>query len=71
MIYALHEGLRLVLAEGLEQRFARHKFHEGALLAGLEAMGLKLFGDSRHKLPCVTCVEIPSGVDGESHVSPV
>jgi (S)-ureidoglycine-glyoxylate aminotransferase len=66
MIYALHEGLRLVLAEGLEQRFARHKFHEGALLAGLEAMGLKLFGDSRHKLPCVTCVEIPSGVDGES-----
>jgi (S)-ureidoglycine-glyoxylate aminotransferase len=66
MIYALHEGLRLVLAEGLEQRFARHKFHEGALLAGLEAMGLKLFGDSIHKLPCVTCVEIPSGVDGES-----
>lgn len=66
MIYALHEGLRLVLADGLEQRFARHKFHEEALLAGLEAMGLKLFGDSKHKLPCVTCVEIPSGVDGES-----
>lgn len=66
MIYALHEGLRLVLAEGLDQRFARHKFHEAALLAGLEAMGLKLFGDSRHKLPCVTCVEIPIGVDGES-----
>jgi (S)-ureidoglycine---glyoxylate transaminase len=66
MIYALHEGLRLVLEEGLEQRFARHKYHEKALMAGLTAMGLNLFGDAEHKLPCVTCVEIPNGVDGES-----
>lgn len=66
MIYALHEGLRLVLIEGLQQRFDRHMLHEKALIAGLEAMGLRLFGDSRHKLPCVTCVEIPNGVDGES-----
>ena len=66
MIYALHEGLRLVLTEGLEQRFERHKLHEKALMAGLRAMGLRLFGDSSHKLPCVTCVEIPNGVDGES-----
>ncbi|MCM3117408.1 alanine--glyoxylate aminotransferase family protein [Neobacillus sp. MER 74] len=66
MIYALYEGLRLVLEEGLGQRFERHKYHETALVAGLEAMGLQLFGDAEHKLPCVTCVEIPSGVDGES-----
>ncbi|WP_144549634.1 alanine--glyoxylate aminotransferase family protein [Bacillus sp. X1(2014)] len=66
MIYALYEGLRLVLEEGLEQRFKRHKYHETALVTGLEAMGLQLFGDAEHKLPCVTCVEIPSGVDGES-----
>ncbi|PLS08515.1 pyridoxal-phosphate-dependent aminotransferase family protein [Neobacillus cucumis] len=66
MIYALHEGLRLILAEGLEQRFERHKLHEKALIAGLEAMGLSLFGDPKHKLPCVTCVEIPKDVDGES-----
>lgn len=66
MIYALHEGLRLVLLEGLDERFERHKYHEKALVAGLEAMGLKLFGDPEHKLPCVTCVEIPDGVDGES-----
>ena len=31
MIYALHEGLRLVLEEGLDNRFARHKLHEKAL----------------------------------------
>ncbi|WHY69393.1 alanine--glyoxylate aminotransferase family protein [Neobacillus sp. SuZ13] len=66
MIYALYEGLRLVLEEGLEQRFERHKYHETALVAGLEAMGLQQFGEAEHKLPCVTCVEIPNGVDGES-----
>jgi len=66
MIYALHEGLRLVLEEGLENRFFRHMLHEKALTAGIEAMGLKLFGDAHHKLPCVTCIDIPSGVDGES-----
>ncbi|USK60577.1 pyridoxal-phosphate-dependent aminotransferase family protein [Peribacillus asahii] len=66
MLYALREGLRLVLEEGLEERFERHVFHEAALVAGLEAMGLTLFGNRKYKLPCVTCIEIPSGVDGES-----
>ncbi|WP_211211493.1 pyridoxal-phosphate-dependent aminotransferase family protein [Heyndrickxia acidiproducens] len=66
MIYALREGLRLVLEEGLEERFLRHQLHEKALMAGLEAMGLTLFGDSAHKLPPVTCVNIPAGIDGES-----
>lgn len=66
MVYALREGLRLVLEEGLEERFARHKFHEEALVAGIKAMGLKLFGDPENKLTCVTCVEIPTGVDGEA-----
>lgn len=66
MIYALHEGLRLVLLEGLENRFTRHQYHERALIAGIEAMGLNLFGDSGNKLPCVTCIEIPKGIDGES-----
>lgn len=40
MLYALREGVRLVLEEGLEERFQRHLFHEKALMAGLEAMGL-------------------------------
>lgn len=66
MLYALHEGLRILLEEGLEARFARHKFHEKALMAGIEGMGLELFGDSRWKLPTVTCVKVPEGVDAES-----
>lgn len=66
MLYALREGLRLVLEEGLEARFARHREHEGALIAGLEAMGLRLYGDPSSKMTVVTCIEIPAGVDGES-----
>ncbi|QCR30986.1 alanine--glyoxylate aminotransferase family protein [Lysinibacillus sp. SGAir0095] len=66
MIYALREGLRIVLEEGLEQRFARHSYHEAALIKGLEAMGLTIYGDPTCKLTPVTCVEIPDGVDGEN-----
>ncbi|MDQ0062274.1 pyridoxal-phosphate-dependent aminotransferase family protein [Paenibacillus harenae] len=66
MLYALREGLRLVLEEGLEQRYARHKAHEAALVAGVQAMGLHLYGDPSCKMPVVTCVEIPEGIDGES-----
>lgn len=66
MLYALREGLRLVLEEGLEARFARHREHEGALIAGLEAMGLRLYGDPTCKMTVVTCIEIPAGIDGES-----
>ncbi|HZG83987.1 alanine--glyoxylate aminotransferase family protein [Paenibacillus sp.] len=66
MLYALREGLRLVLEEGLEERFARHRRNERALLAGLEAMGLQLYGDPSCKLTVVTCILIPDGVDGES-----
>jgi (S)-ureidoglycine-glyoxylate aminotransferase len=66
MIYALREGLRLVLEEGLQARFDRHKLHERALTAGLQAMGLTLFGDAGCKLTVVTCINIPEGIDGES-----
>lgn len=66
MLYGLREGLRILHQEGLEARFARHRLHERALMAGIAAMGLSLFGDPSCKLPVVTCVEIPDGVDGES-----
>ncbi|KKC47613.1 aminotransferase V [Paenibacillus sp. D9] len=66
MLYALREGVRLVLEEGLEARFARHRLHEGALMAGLGAMGHVFYGDPACKLAVVTCIEIPAGIDGES-----
>ncbi len=66
MLYALREGLRIVLEEGLNERFERHSYHEGALIKGLEAMGLIIFGHKSCKLPTVTCISIPEGVDGDS-----
>ncbi|QDR79848.1 pyridoxal-phosphate-dependent aminotransferase family protein [Sporomusa termitida] len=66
MLYALREGLRIILEEGLEPRFARHAWHEKALIQGIQAMGLTLYGDPACKLPVVTAVSIPAGVDGEA-----
>jgi (S)-ureidoglycine-glyoxylate aminotransferase len=35
------------------------------LIDGLQGMGLKIFGDLAHKMPNVTGVHIPQGVDGD------
>jgi (S)-ureidoglycine-glyoxylate aminotransferase len=66
MLYAAHECARILLEEGLPNAFARHARASKAMVAGLQAMGLKLYGDQAHKMPNVTGVYIPSGVDGEA-----
>ncbi|MDT2010764.1 pyridoxal-phosphate-dependent aminotransferase family protein [Carnobacterium divergens] len=66
MIYGIHEGLRIVQQEGLEARYARHQLNEKAMMEGLVAMGLTLFGNPKSKMVTVTCVEIPEGIDGEA-----
>src|SRR5512145_2401397 len=65
MLYAARECARILLQEGLQSAFARHALASQALLSGLSAMGLKLFGDLRHKMPNVTGVHIPEGIDGD------
>ncbi|MBC8531049.1 pyridoxal-phosphate-dependent aminotransferase family protein [Gehongia tenuis] len=65
MQYAVHEALRCILMEGLDNRFARHKLNDKALCAGLTAMGLTIFGDLKHKMPVVTAINIPEGLDGK------
>ncbi|WP_430611311.1 pyridoxal-phosphate-dependent aminotransferase family protein [Enterococcus sp. DIV0876] len=65
MIYALHEGLRILLQEGLSNVYQRHAINESALLAGIEAMGLTIYGAAETKMPTVTPVFIPEGIDGE------
>src|SRR3954466_6105027 len=65
MLYAARECARILLQEGLPRAFARHARASEALVAGLSAMGLRLFGDPGHKMANVTGVYIPSGVDGD------
>ena len=63
MIFALHEALTLALEEGLEDRYARHRAQADALHRGLEALGLELPVDASVRLPPLTLVRIPEGVD--------
>jgi alanine-glyoxylate transaminase/serine-glyoxylate transaminase/serine-pyruvate transaminase len=64
LIFALREAMRLVVEEGLEARWERHRVNQLALIAGLEAMGLKLLVEKpADRLPTVTAVMIPAGVD--------
>ncbi len=67
LVYALREGLRLVVEEGLEARFERHQRNAEMLWDGLEAMGLTLHVDPAHRIPSLTTVRVPEGVD-EAHV---
>jgi alanine-glyoxylate transaminase/serine-glyoxylate transaminase/serine-pyruvate transaminase len=63
MLYALREGLRIVLEEGLETRIKRHLRNARAFWAGIEAMGLALHVDEAHRLPPLTTVRVPEGID--------
>ena len=64
LIYGLREALRLVLEEGLEARWERHRQNQQALIAGVEAMGLELFvANPADRLITVTGVRVPDGIE--------
>lgn len=63
MNYALHEALRIVIEEGLEARQQRHERNHRALVAGIEAMGLKMHVAPEHRLWTLNAVSVPDGVD--------
>lgn len=61
-VYALHEALRIVLTEGLEARFARHRRNHELLRDGLEALGFRFVVDPPYRLPMLNTVWIPEGL---------
>ena len=63
MNYALHEALALVLEEGLERRYERHRRHSRALLAGLKELGFEPSAQEGHRLPVLNAVRVPSEID--------
>ena len=63
MNYALHESLRLVLEEGLENRWARHQANHQRLKAGLDELGLELTAQEGHRLWQLNAVGVPEGAD--------
>ncbi|HEY3860816.1 MAG TPA: alanine--glyoxylate aminotransferase family protein [Verrucomicrobiae bacterium] len=67
MNYALHEALRLILEEGLENRWRRHEQNHLALKEGLAAMGLEIGSQPGHQLWSLNAVRVPEGA-GEAAV---
>jgi (S)-ureidoglycine-glyoxylate aminotransferase len=63
MLMAAREALRMTLEEGLSVRWDRHRQTSRALRAGLDAMGLQVFGDLSSSVPMITLVEVPDGID--------
>jgi alanine-glyoxylate transaminase/serine-glyoxylate transaminase/serine-pyruvate transaminase len=63
MNYALREALRLIYEEGLEARWRRHELNHRALVAGIEAMGLRMHVVPENRLWSLNAVSVPEGVD--------
>jgi alanine-glyoxylate transaminase / serine-glyoxylate transaminase / serine-pyruvate transaminase len=61
--YGLREGLRLVLEEGLEDRWVRHQTIAEYLWDKMDALGLKMFVPREHRLSSLSTVCVPEGVD--------
>ncbi|HEX2713356.1 MAG TPA: alanine--glyoxylate aminotransferase family protein [Candidatus Acidoferrales bacterium] len=64
LVFALREALRIVLEEGLEARWERHRQNQQALVAGLGAMGVEpLVSNPADRMVTVTGIKVPAGVD--------
>ncbi|MCF6094046.1 alanine--glyoxylate aminotransferase family protein [Microaerobacter geothermalis] len=63
MVYALREALRIIVNDGLEETIERHWRYGKILQNGIEAMGLKLHVEEGKRLPELTSIVIPEGVD--------
>ena len=63
MLFALREGLRIILGEGLEERFKRHQTVGDYLKSGLMELGWKLFAQEGYRLPMLTSVILPDGLN--------
>jgi alanine-glyoxylate transaminase/serine-glyoxylate transaminase/serine-pyruvate transaminase len=63
--YALYEGIRLALEEGLERRWARHEDAGRYFQQRMRERGFTFLSDPEHQLWELTAVNVPEGVDGK------
>ncbi len=63
LIYALREALRIIQEEGQSERYKRHEQNAAALIAGAEAIGLDPAAAEDYRLPMLTTLRIPDGID--------
>ena len=65
MLYGARECARIMLQEGIEQCHARHALAGRAMVAGVQGMGLRVYGDVKNKMPNITGVCVPEGVNAD------
>ncbi|MBE0688336.1 MAG: alanine--glyoxylate aminotransferase family protein [Anaerolineaceae bacterium] len=63
MNYALRESLRLIQEEGLEKRYIRHKENAEFFWDCLEEIDLKPVVNYKYRLPSLTTIMVPEGID--------
>ena len=63
--YALYEGIRLALEEGLEARWARHEDAGRYFQTQMRDRGYSFLSDPDHQLWELTAIDVPEGVDGK------
>jgi len=63
MIYALNEALKLIIEEGLENRFRRHHVLAEAFRAAIDALNLKLVAEKENTADTVSAIYYPENVD--------
>jgi alanine-glyoxylate transaminase/serine-glyoxylate transaminase/serine-pyruvate transaminase len=66
MNYALREALAIIMEEGLENRWTRHRENSCAFVEGIEELGLRMLVEPEHRLWSLNAVRIPEGVDDAS-----
>lgn len=66
LYYGLREALRLVAEEGLAACWQRHQTNVEYLWQQLATIGLSLHVEKEFRLPTLTTVCIPAGVDGKA-----
>jgi aspartate aminotransferase-like enzyme len=67
LIVGLREALRLLLAEGIQNVFARHEAMAHIVRSGAEALGLELYAPTSPAFSC-TSIHVPDGLDGKALV---
>jgi alanine-glyoxylate transaminase / serine-glyoxylate transaminase / serine-pyruvate transaminase len=67
LMYGLHEALDMMMAEGLDNIFARHQRLAEACRRAVKAWGLELqCQDDNCHSPVLTCIAVPAGMDADA-----
>ena len=66
MNYCLYEGLRIIIEEGLENRWKRHRENAEFFWQGLKDLGLECHVDVQYRLPTLTTVKVPEVIDSKA-----